>query len=256
MTSVSSPSPARQRGRDARRLRSDQALHVADVLRHQIHRGEFTSHCLPSEEGLAAEFGVSRNTVRDALGLLKNEGLIARTPRKGTRVVQKKVKHDLDTLLGLKETLQHEGEVRNEVRAALAVSPPPVVQQRLGLDRNTHVVYIERLRFLGGLPLSLDATYLVPEIGDLLISQDLVTNDLFALIEEHADHQLGEAEVIIEATTADAHTAALLHTAPHAPVLLLERLTRVAGGRPVDLEYIRFRADRITMQGKAIRKIP
>ncbi len=51
------------------------------------------------------------------------------------------------------------------------------------------------------------------------------------------------------AVNADAHSAAVLQ-APHgAAVLMLERLTRLPDGRPVALEFIRFRGDRITMSG-------
>lgn len=48
-----------------RRPRADQARLVADVLRHQIHAGGYPDG-LPAEADLAAEFFVSRNTVREA----------------------------------------------------------------------------------------------------------------------------------------------------------------------------------------------
>ncbi len=63
--------------------RADRARQVADVLRQQIHSGAF-DRALPGEAELATEFDVSRNTVRDALALLKDEGLIERAPKVGT----------------------------------------------------------------------------------------------------------------------------------------------------------------------------
>ncbi len=134
------------------------------MLRHQIHSGTYDDG-LPGETELATEFSVSRNTIREALTTLKNEGLIERGPKVGTHVAQRKYDHGLDTLLGLKETFKSYGEVRNEVRAAMAVSAPPTVAQRLRLEPGQQVVFIERLRYLGGLPLSLDLTYLEPDIG-------------------------------------------------------------------------------------------
>jgi GntR family transcriptional regulator len=225
---------------------------VADVLRHQIHAGAFDS-TLPSEQDLAAEFTVSRNTVRDALALLKDEGLIDRAPKVGTHVTQRKVDHGLDSLLGLKETLKGYGEVRNEVRIAAAVTPPPAVIRRLQLAPGSQAIYIERLRYLGDLPLSLDLTYLDPEIGAEIITRDLEYNDIFALIEEVAGGPLGSADLALEAITADAHSAATLQVPEGAPLMLLERLTRLYDNRPVDLEYIRMRGDRVTMRGNLIR---
>ena len=108
-----------------RRPRADQARLVADVLRHQIHAGGY-SDGLPGEQDLASEFFVSRNTVREALAALKDEGLIDRGPRTGTHVAIRKYDHGLDALVGLKETFKGYGEIRNEVRTTMNVAAPPV----------------------------------------------------------------------------------------------------------------------------------
>jgi GntR family transcriptional regulator len=238
-----------------RQPRADRARQVADVLRHQIHSGAYDDG-LPAELALATEFAVSRNTIRAALTTLKNEGLIDRGPKVGTHVAQRKYDHRLDTLLGLKETFKTYGEVRNEVRAAMTVSAPPSVAQRLHLAPGQQVVFIERLRYLGGLPLSLDVTYLAPDIGAQILTHALETNDVFALIEQVSGHRLGSASLALEAIPADAPSAAALQVPDGAALLMLERLTSLADGRPVDLEYIRMRGDRITMRGNLIRSTP
>jgi GntR family transcriptional regulator len=235
-----------------RRPRADQARLVADVLRHQIHAGGYADG-LPAEADLAAEFFVSRNTVREALAVLKDEGLIDRGPRTGTHVAIRKYDHGLDALVGLKETFKGYGDIRNEVRAAMTVSAPPSVANRLQLDPGEQVVFIERLRYLGDLPLSLDMTYLAPDVGNEVIGHSLETNDVFALIELVTGRRLGNAGLSVEAVPADAHSAAILQLPDGAPVLLLERLTHLDDGRPVDLEYIRMRGDRITLRGNLIR---
>ena len=162
----------------------------------------------------------------------------------------------LDTLLGLKETFKSYGEVRNEVRAAMTVSAPPTVAQRLRLEPGRQVVFIERLRYLGGLPLSLDLTYLEPEIGAQVLTHSLESNDIFALIEQLTGRRLGAASLALEAIPADAHSAAALQVPDGAPLLMLERLTSLDDDTPVDLEYIRMRGDRITMRGNLIRSTP
>jgi GntR family transcriptional regulator len=235
-----------------RRPRADQARLVADVLRHQIHAGGHGDG-LPPEADLAAEFFVSRNAVREALATLKEEGLIDRGPRTGTHVAIRKYDHGLDALVGLKETFKGYGDIRNEVRATMTVSAPPSVANRLQLSPGEPVVFIERLRYLGDLPLSLDMTYLAPDVGDAVVAHSLETNDIFALIEEVTDRRLGTASLAVEAVPADAHSAAILQVPDGAAVLLLERLTHLDDGRPVDLEYIRMRGDRITLRGNLVR---
>ncbi|WP_445160835.1 GntR family transcriptional regulator [Mycobacterium sp. Dal123C01] len=235
--------------------RADRARRAADVLRQQIHTGAYPDG-LPTENELAAEFFVSRNTIREALGVLKHEGLIDRGPKVGTHVAQRKYEHGLDALLGLKETFKDQGEVRNEVRAAMLITAPPSVARRLQLEPGEQAVFIERLRYLGDLPLSLDLTYLTPDIGTRILDHPLETHDLFALIEQVTGQRLGSASLALEAIPADAHSAATLQVPDGSALLMLERLTSLDDGRPVDLEYIRMRGDRITMRGNLIRSKP
>ncbi len=235
-----------------RRPRADQARLVADVVRHQIHAGGYASG-LPAESELAAEFLVSRNAVREALAVLKAEGLIDRDPKVGTHVAIRKYNHGLDALVGLKETFKGYGEIRNEVRAAMTVAAPPSVANKLELSPGEPVVFIERLRYLGDLPLSLDMTYLASDVGEEVLEHSLESNDVFALIELVTGRRLGTAGLAVEAVSADPHSAAILQVPDSAALLLLERLTHLDDGRPVDLEYIRMRGDRITLRGNLIR---
>ncbi len=238
-----------------RRLRADQARQLADLLRHQILSGAFPTGVLPLEHTLAADYRASRNTVRQALDLLRGERLVERQPGVGTVVVAEKYPHGLDRLQGLAETLHEHGTVTNEVRTVGPVPAPAPVAHRLGLPEHTDVLYIERLRRLGGLPLSLDLTYIPLDIGSALLGCDLENTDVFRLLEQQTGQPLGHAEITLEAVNADAHSAAVLQAPRGAAVLMLERLTHLGDGRPVDLEFIRFRGDRITMSGLLRRSL-
>jgi GntR family transcriptional regulator len=92
-------------------------------------------------------------------------------------------------------------------------------------------------------------TYLAPDVGTEVLEHSLEVNDVFALIEQVTGRRLGAANLAVEAVAADSHSAAILQVLDGAPVLLLERLTHLDDGRPVDLEYIRMRGDRITLRG-------
>ncbi len=241
--------------RARRRLRADRARQLADLLRHQILTGGFPADALPHESTLATDYRASRNTVRQALDLLRAEGLVERLPGVGTVVVAQKYPHGLDRLMGLAETLREHGRVTNEVRTTVPVPAPAPVADRLRLPPGADVLYIERLRRLGGLPLSLDLTYIPLDIGTALLGEDLENTDIFRLLETLTGTPLGHAEISLEAVNADAHSAAVLDAPQGAAVLMLERLTHLADGRPVDLEFIRFRGDRITMSGLLHRSL-
>ncbi|MGW2628664.1 GntR family transcriptional regulator [Streptomyces chattanoogensis] len=230
--------------------RADRARRVAHVLRRQVLRGAFPGGVLPDERALIAEFGASRNTVREALGLLRDEGLVVRRRGVGTVVVGRAYEHPLGELSGLAEVLRRHGTVVNEVREAGVVRPPGSVARRLGLAEGSKAVYLERLRRVDGAPLSLDCTYLVPEVGEPLLARGrdaLERQDVFDLIETGVGVRLGRAEVSVQAVVADPATCAVLAMPGGGAVLAVERLTRLADGRPADLEFIHLRGDRLTL---------
>ncbi|NJP44310.1 GntR family transcriptional regulator [Actinacidiphila epipremni] len=232
-----------------RRLRADQARQLADLLRRQVLARGYGDGVLPHEDALGAEYGVSRNTVRQALDLLRAERLVERVPGLGTVVVGQKYPHGLDRLMGLAETLHGHGRVSNEVRALGPVRAPAAVASRLGVREHDDVLYVERLRRLDGLPLSLDLTYIPMDLGVELLTADLENTDVFRLLEQISGQPLGTAEITLEAVSADLHSAAVLEAPRGAALLMLERLSHLSDGRPVDLEFVRFRGDRITMRG-------
>ncbi|HYZ14857.1 MAG TPA: GntR family transcriptional regulator [Candidatus Acidoferrum sp.] len=59
---------------------------VRDHIRERILAGAFDDGARIVERELAADLGVSRGPVRDALRLLEAEGLVISSPRRGTRV--------------------------------------------------------------------------------------------------------------------------------------------------------------------------
>lgn len=238
-----------------RRPRADRARQVADLIRRELLDDGFGEGMLPDERDLCRQFGASRNAIRDALDLLRQEGLIERLPGVGTTVVGRKVSHDLHRLMGLAEVLHEHGTVVNQVRTAGLVRPPAAVARRLELTGDSEVVYIERLRSLNGVPLSLDLTYVTAPIGIPLLDADLQRQDIFRLLEQISGRRLGNADLAMEAVNADPHSAAVLAVPRGGALLMVERLTHFDDGTPVDLEYIRFRGDRLTMRASTHRAV-
>lgn len=241
--------------------RADAARWVRDALRSQIMEGAFgglaaPSPALPPETRLAAELGVSRNVVREALDLLRGEGLITRVPGAGTFVTGAKLRQRLDRLEGLAESLAgHHLPVDNRVLSVREETATPFVARKLGVDEGSPIVFVERLRSVGGVPLSLDTSSLRAEAIPALLGADLHQTDVFSLIESELGLTLGWAEVTTEAVSADATTAVLLGIRPGSPLLLLHRLTYLDDETPFDLESIRYRGDRICLLNTLPRSI-
>lgn len=230
--------------------RSDAARWVRDSLRIQIiERFEgslpVSSKSLPSEELLCATFGVSRNVVREALDLLRREGLIERIPGVGTLLTGGKVCQRSDRLRGLAESLEEcHLSVDNMVLTSREVPANALVAQKLGVVEGNAVVFVERLRLVNGEPFSLDDSYVRTEVAQTLLGADLLSKDLFSVLEELQHTVLGWAEVRTEAVAADESTAGLLGIATGAPLLLVQRMIYLSDDTPLDLEVIRYRGDR------------
>src|SRR5581483_7778694 len=218
--------------------RADAARWVRDTLRSQILEGAFgglaaPTPALPPETTLAKELGVSRNAVREALDLLRAEGLITRVPGAGTFVTGAKLRQGLGRLEGLAESLAgHHLPVDNRVLSVREAAATP---------------FVARLRSVGGVPLSLDTSSLRPEALLVLQGADVTHTDVFSLLEDKLGLTLGWAEVTTEAVAADESTATLLGTRAGSPLLLLHRLTYLDDETPFDLEAIRYRGDRLCL---------
>ena len=115
--------------------------------------------------------------------------------------------------------------------------------ERLQVARDTPIVEIRRLRLLNREPVSLEVTYVQEELGYRLAQSDLLTRDIFAIIENDLATALGHADLAIDAALADEELAQALHVEAGAPVMRIERLTHDAAHRPIDFEYLYFRAD-------------
>ncbi len=235
------------------RPRAERARQVADSLRQRISDGVLGG-VLPDELSLAEELSASRNSVREALGMLRDEGLVTRRRGVGTVVVTPTYGHGLGRLEGLAEALAGHGSVTNEVLVAEVVGDPPAeVRERLCLAAGAGAVHIERVRRVDSVPVSLDSTYLSADVGLGVLRGDLEGRDIFAVIEEAIGCPLGRAEIEVRAAVADRGTAALLDVPAGAPVFVIDRLTRLSDGTPVDVETLRIRADRMSLRATLYR---
>lgn len=218
---------------------------IKAALRAHILDGTYAPHSrMPSESGLCASFGVSRITVRQALGDLQKEGLVFRVHGKGTFVSKPKAFQNVTALQGFAEAMSSMGhEIVNQLRALRFVQADRHIAERLALPEGARVAEIRRVRLLNREPVSLEVTWVPEALGKRLANADLVTRDIFLILENDCGLALGHADVSIDAVLADDELADALHLDEGGPVLRIERLTHTADGTPVDYEYLYFRGD-------------
>jgi GntR family transcriptional regulator len=218
---------------------------IREELRARILDGGWRPNDpLPSERALMAAYGVSRITVRQALGDLQKERLIFTLAGKGAFVAETRPFQELGRLQGFAEQMEARGhETFNRVLSIEHGAADALVAQRLRLAPGAPVTRLRRVRLLDRRPVSLDVTWLPRALGERLEREDLARRDVFLLLENELATPLGHADLVIDAALADESLREPLGLPPGAPVLRIERLTHDRAGRPVDYEHLYCRAD-------------
>lgn len=197
---------------------------------------------IPSERELMAEFGVSRMTVRQAIGQLVLEGRLHRVRGKGTFVAPPKVDSMLE-LTSFTEDMRRRGhEPATVILRSVELEPPAEVRRALSLTPAQTAYRIERLRLADGIPMALENGWYVAGPMPGLLDRDLA-GSLYTLFARTYGVVIDAAKQTLRSEIADAQTARILGVAMGAPLLVLER-TSTAGGRPVEHITSWYRGDR------------
>ena len=122
---------------------------------------------LPSEHMLVREYGCSRNTVRRALAELTADGYVQPMHGKGVRNIFRPVEQAAFTVGGIESF--KESSARNKRKGTTQVLQfaeiiaDEKIEKRTGFRKGICLYYIQRLRFLNGIPLILEHNYFLKE---------------------------------------------------------------------------------------------
>ena len=226
------------------------AERVRRLLVDQIQDGSLRpGERLAAERDLATQLGVSRSTVRQALGALESVGEVRRVPGRGggTFVRGRKVERDLSRVVGVPALLKAQGMTAgSRILSTGMVTADEETAAALELGANSFVVDVVRIRLADGSPISLEHVRLPTERFPRLLELPL-GGSLYDLLAEHYDTAPGEAEERIEVSHASADEASILATEVGAPLLSIRRTTRDTDGAVFEYSHDLFRADRTTI---------
>jgi GntR family transcriptional regulator len=201
---------------------------------------------LPAEQDLAAWFGVSRMTLRHALGELARRGLVTKAVgrRGGTFVAAAKLEQDLTTLTSFSEQLRRGGMVAGaRVLSATARPAGPAAAAALGLDERDLLFGVRRLRLADGKPIAVEHSRFPAALFPGLLDERL-DGSLYELLEVKYGQRPYRARESLEPVTAGAREAEALGAAAGAPLMLVERTAYSRSGQALEFARDLFRGDR------------
>jgi GntR family transcriptional regulator len=182
---------------------------------------------LPSESELSARFGASRVTVRRALELVREEGLIAARQGFGWFVATEPVRQRLQHLGTIEDQLEGVGRhAERRVTEYAFVTAPERVAALLGTE---HVLRVKRLNLADGEPFAVVTVWCPADLGRSLSRQDVERHPFYALL----DVRLRGATQTIGADSAERAEAELLGIPVGSPLLTCQRVTTDVHGRTV-----------------------
>ena len=217
---------------------------IYEDLRARIESGDLPpDSSLPTETELSQSYRVSRATVREALRLLAERGLIEKRHGIGSFVSGQRIVEKLPGINSFSTEMRLLGygyDVRSEVLSKSIQTAPARVASLLELPPNSAVVQITRLRFVDERPFLISTSYLPPFIS---INEDF-TGSIYRLFEAQYGILVSVGEASIEAGLATPEEARMLSINLRDSVLRITWIGRSEDDRPVEYSEGTYRGDR------------
>jgi GntR family transcriptional regulator len=200
---------------------------------------------IPTERDLMDLFNVSRMTVRHALDLLVNSGILIRMVGKGTYVSEEKIFTRLNILKSFTEEIIASGHKPSSKLINKKVEiPSELISKKLQINKTQRILKVSRLRLVDDLEMSITYSYFPLMKAFMIDKIDFAQTSLYKEIEEKLGLKIEKAEEIITAVSANQKISKPLRIKKGSPVLKLSRLTIIVNKVPIEYMEGYFRPDR------------
>ncbi len=206
---------------------------LADDLRTRILAGEFpVPDAMPTEAQLSQRYRASRITVRHALALLDQEGLVHREQGRGSFVRPRAIAVGPRRLTSFTEEIAERGaQQRSELIGVEHLRAP--ADAPIDADEERRCVRLERIRSADGRPIAHQVTLLPAELGDGVEAALAAGGSLYDYLRRRHALEIDSADETYRVGGADTRSAGLLGVQPGTPVFMVERVG-FAGARRVE----------------------
>lgn len=197
-------------------MNNNKFIAIYDDLKEKITKEVYQLDAfLPSENELANQYTASRETVRKALNLLQNNGLIQKVRGKGSKVIfNKAVRFEVEDLISFKEQNQklNQSYQTDVVQVDLVqAAHVPLAKQALGLSNFDSLIEVVRTRSIDGLVNIVDRDYFNPQIIPE-ITKEIAADSIYNYIEKELNLEISHSNKSITFEKADEHSLDLFHS--------------------------------------------
>ena len=219
---------------------------LRDRLSARLDAGEFAV-AFPAENDLAAQYAVSRNTVREAMRRLRADGVVvAERGRRPRLATPSEIEQPLGAIYSLFASVEAAGLEQHSVVRAADLRVDASVAQRLGRDPAAPLFYLERVRLAGGQPLALDRVWMAGDVGGALVGVDFTHTALYVELYRLTGLRLTAGREWVRAVVPSPQDRSLLELGPDQAALAIDRLASVHEDR-VEWRRTLIRGDRFSL---------
>jgi GntR family phosphonate transport system transcriptional regulator len=227
-------------------------VQIAAELRRSIQQNIYqVGERLPTETKLAERFSVNRHTLRQAIALLKTEGLLRVDRGRGTFVAGPTIRYPIGHRVRYNEALKAQGrQARFQLLRALEIPADNAVARGLEVAPGESVALIERLGFADAEPISVTTGHFpLKHFPGLLESASLERLQTIQSLSKWLQQDYG-CDHIRRSTTVSARLvlpqdARLLQLPLNQPILLAESVNVDRDGKVIEYGVTRLRGDRV-----------
>ena len=222
---------------------------LVNIIKRNITAGTLKpGDVLPSESEMCKSFDISRSTVRQAVSMLEDEGLVVRKQGRGTFVAEPKVRRKTEMVYSFTSEISSMGMTPSSTLIEFEViDPTPDIVKVLELSGADSKVYrFVRIRHVDGEPLILETSFYPQYIYPKLTKELLQTHSFYSLL-----YEVG----IIPANAVDSYEAVLmsrkeaemLNSKPGSCGFFVQRRTFTESGMVYEFTQSLMRADRVKL---------
>lgn len=219
-----------------------------DILK-KIREGVWkVGQCIDSERELSENYGVSRMTIRQALGELVQEGILVREKGKGTFVCEPKVKQK--DMMSFSEIIKRTG--RTLETKVIEFNKIPTPEDLTDTFSFEEVYKINRNRIVDGECIANEVVY-IPSDYCGFINEEKLKGSLYKILEEFG-YSVEYSESSIKAVIMDENNKKIFGVDEQVPLLQIIGKTINSDGKVLFVEEATYRSDKYILEVNILRR--
>lgn len=210
-------------------------LQLAELLENKIFNKKYRpGSALPSERELCETYGISRMTVRKAIGVLVDKDILTRIQGKGTFVNRIDINASLDGIESMRAFIREEGLLPSNRVIYSTVRPAGKKYSKIfGIKHEDMIFFLHRLRLANGKPIAMEYTHVPYDLIPNLDEHDFETESLYDLFEKYGFH-LAKDQQLLEIVRISSPQSNLLELDEGSPVFMLNNTVTATSGKVIE----------------------